>query len=67
MTAGGKKVAPQNIENLLKASPYVSQALLVGDRRPYVVALLTLDRDEMARAGLSETRLVRSSRRLSAT
>jgi long-chain acyl-CoA synthetase len=49
VTAGGKKVAPQNLENDLKASRYVSQALLVGDRRPYVAALVTLDEDEVAR------------------
>ncbi len=47
VTAGGKNIAPQNIENDLKASRYVSQALVVGDRRPYLVALLTLDRDEV--------------------
>jgi long-chain acyl-CoA synthetase len=50
VTAGGKNVAPQNIENALKMSPYVSQALVVGDRRPYVVALVTLDQDEVAKA-----------------
>jgi long-chain acyl-CoA synthetase len=42
VTAGGKNVAPQNIENALKTHPIVSQALVVGDRRPYVAALLTL-------------------------
>src|SRR5262249_3804119 len=35
VTAGGKNVAPQNIENDLKTSQLVSQALVVGDRRPY--------------------------------
>jgi long-chain acyl-CoA synthetase len=49
VTAGGKNVAPQNLENELKASKYVSQALVVGDRRPYVAALVTLDEDEMAK------------------
>jgi len=49
VTAGGKNVSPQNIENLLKGIPWVSQALVVGDRRPYVVALLTLDEDEVAK------------------
>jgi long-chain acyl-CoA synthetase len=43
VTAGGKNVAPQNLENELKSSRYVSQALVVGDRRPYVAALITLD------------------------
>jgi len=45
VTAGGKKVAPQNLENLLKGSKYVSQALVVGDRRPYVAALVALDEE----------------------
>jgi long-chain acyl-CoA synthetase len=49
VTAGGKNVAPQNIENDFKTSKYVSQALVVGDRRPYVAALLTLDPDEIGR------------------
>ncbi len=49
VTAGGKNVAPQNIENLLKGIPWVSQALVVGDRRPYLVALITLDEDEVAK------------------
>jgi long-chain acyl-CoA synthetase len=46
VTAGGKNVAPQNLENALKTSKYVSQALVVGDRRPYVAALITLDETE---------------------
>jgi long-chain acyl-CoA synthetase len=49
VTAGGKNVAPQNIENELKTSKYVSQALVVGDRRPYVAALITLDEPEITR------------------
>jgi long-chain acyl-CoA synthetase len=48
ITAGGKNIAPQNLENALKASRFVSQALVVGDRRPYVTALVTLDEGEMA-------------------
>jgi long-chain acyl-CoA synthetase len=43
VTAGGKNVAPQNLENALKTAQLVSQALVVGDRRPYVAALITLD------------------------
>ena len=45
VTAGGKKVAPQNLENGLKHSKYVSHALVVGDRRPYVAALVALDEE----------------------
>jgi long-chain acyl-CoA synthetase len=48
VTAGGKNVAPQNLENALKTSPLVSQALVVGDRRPYVAALITVDPDQAA-------------------
>jgi long-chain acyl-CoA synthetase len=40
VTAGGKKVAPQPIEARLKAFPYLAEALLVGDQRKYVAALV---------------------------
>jgi long-chain acyl-CoA synthetase len=43
ITAGGKNVAPQNLENLLKLSPVVSEAVVVGDRKPYLTALITVD------------------------
>jgi long-chain acyl-CoA synthetase len=43
VTAGGSNVAPQGIENMLAASPWISHAVVYGDRRPYLVALLTLD------------------------
>jgi long-chain acyl-CoA synthetase len=43
ITAGGKNIAPQHVEGQLKQIPAVSQAVAVGDRRPYLVALLTLD------------------------
>jgi long-chain acyl-CoA synthetase len=43
ITAGGENVAPAAVENLLVAHPLIGQALAYGDRRPYVVALLTLD------------------------
>jgi long-chain acyl-CoA synthetase len=48
-TSGGKKISPQNLEQLLKqGSRLVSHALIVGDRRPYIVALITLDEAELA-------------------
>jgi long-chain acyl-CoA synthetase len=50
VTAGGKNVAPQNVENELKAQPLFSQAIVIGDRRPYLVALLTLDEAVAAKA-----------------
>ncbi len=49
VTAGGKNIAPQNLENELKASRFVSQALVVGDRRPYPAALVTLDPAEIGK------------------
>jgi long-chain acyl-CoA synthetase len=48
VTAGGKNVAPQNLENELKTFREISQALVVGDRRPFVAALLTLDEEATA-------------------
>jgi long-chain acyl-CoA synthetase len=43
ITASGKNVSPQNIENALNASPLISQALVIGDHRPYVAALVTVE------------------------
>ncbi len=43
ITSNGKNIAPSNIENYLKESPIVGHAMAVGDNRPYVVAVLTLD------------------------
>jgi long-chain acyl-CoA synthetase len=44
-TSGGKYVAPQKIENLLKTQPHISQAVVIGNNRKYVTALLTLDEE----------------------
>jgi long-chain acyl-CoA synthetase len=49
VTAGGKNIAPQNLENDLKTSRYVSQALVIGDKRPYPAALITLDPVELGK------------------
>jgi long-chain acyl-CoA synthetase len=43
ITSGGKKAAPQNLETQLKAIPPISQAMVVGERKNYLAALLTLD------------------------
>ncbi|WP_367321459.1 long-chain fatty acid--CoA ligase [Streptomyces sp. HUAS ZL42] len=45
ITAGGKSVAPAPLENWLRSHPLISQCMLVGDARPYVAALITLDMD----------------------
>jgi long-chain acyl-CoA synthetase len=47
ITAGGKNLTPSNIENDLKQSRFISQAVMHGDRRPYPVALITLDPEEI--------------------
>jgi long-chain acyl-CoA synthetase len=51
ITAGGKNITPANLENEIKQHPLVSQCVVVGDRRPYLVALVTLDPEEAASYG----------------
>jgi long-chain acyl-CoA synthetase len=45
ITSGGKNVAPSEIENALKASPYIKEAIVVGDRRAYLTALIGIELD----------------------
>jgi long-chain acyl-CoA synthetase len=47
ITAGGKNITPVNIEAMIKRHPLVSQCVVVGDRRPYLVALVTLDQEAL--------------------
>ncbi|HEX6340064.1 AMP-dependent synthetase/ligase [Umezawaea sp.] len=47
ITAGGKNIAPANVENQLRQSRWISHAVVFGDRRPYLVALITLDPEEL--------------------
>jgi len=49
ITAGGKNITPADLENGLKQNPWISQAVVIGDRRPYLVALITLDPEEVPR------------------
>ena len=51
ITAGGKNITPANLENEIKQHPLVSQCVVVGDRRPYLVALVTLDPEEAVAYG----------------
>jgi long-chain acyl-CoA synthetase len=46
ITAGGKNITPANLENGLKQNRWISQAVVIGDRRPYLTALITLDPEE---------------------
>jgi long-chain acyl-CoA synthetase len=61
VTAGGKNVAPQRIENLLKSNALISQAVVHGDRRKYLSALVSLD--EAALAELAEQQGLRGDYR----
>jgi long-chain acyl-CoA synthetase len=45
ITAGGKNIAPSNLENMLKQKPLIGQACVIGDKRPFVSALIVLDPD----------------------
>jgi long-chain acyl-CoA synthetase len=54
VTAGGMNIAPQNIENRLKGDPFISQAMVHGDKRPYPVALITLNPEELAKFAKAE-------------
>jgi len=47
ITAGGKNVTPSEIENELKFSPYITDAVLIGERRPYLTALVMIDQDNV--------------------
>jgi long-chain acyl-CoA synthetase len=49
VTAGGKNVAPQPIESELKKSPFIETAVLIGDRRPYIIALISPSFDDLER------------------
>jgi long-chain acyl-CoA synthetase len=49
ITAGGKNITPQYIENKLKFSPYVNDAVVVGDRRKYLVCLIMIDEDNVVK------------------
>jgi long-chain acyl-CoA synthetase len=59
ITAGGKNISPSEIENRLKVSPYVREAMVVGDRRKFLVALIGIEADTVsdwaARRGLAFT------------
>ncbi|MEU1270249.1 AMP-dependent synthetase/ligase [Streptomyces sp. NPDC005799] len=48
ITAGGKNMAPAPLENWLRQHPLISQVMVVGDRRPYIAALITLDMDGLS-------------------
>jgi len=54
VTAGGKNIAPQNIENLIRTLPLISQVMVYGDRRKYLTALITLNDHELRQIARQE-------------
>jgi len=49
ITAGGKNITPSEIENQLKFSPYISDAVVVGDKRPYLTCLVMIDEENVTK------------------
>jgi long-chain acyl-CoA synthetase len=47
ITAGGKNITPSEIENELKFSPYITDAVVIGDRRPYLTAIIMIDQENV--------------------
>lgn len=48
ITAGGKNIAPSEMENRLKCSPYINEAIVMGDRKPYLTALIQIELDTVS-------------------
>jgi len=49
ITAGGKNIAPQYIENMLKFSPYINDAVIIGDKRKFIAALIVIDEENVVK------------------
>jgi len=49
ITAGGKNITPSEIENQLKFSPYISDAVVIGDRRKFLTCLIMIDYDNVVK------------------
>jgi long-chain acyl-CoA synthetase len=47
ITSGGKNVAPQKIENMLKLQKFISNAMVVGDKRKFLIAIISIDRESL--------------------
>jgi long-chain acyl-CoA synthetase len=55
ITSGGKNISPSEIENRLKTSPYVKEAMVIGDRRKYVTALIAIEYDVVGNWALAKS------------
>jgi long-chain acyl-CoA synthetase len=47
ITAGGKNITPSELENQIKFSPYVTDAVVIGDKKPYLVCLIMIDQENV--------------------
>jgi len=47
ITAGGKNITPSELENQLKFSPYITDAVIIGDKKPFLTALIMIDQDNV--------------------
>ncbi len=54
ITSGGKNIAPSEIENHLKFSPYINEAIVVGDARPYLTALIQIEFDTVSKWAMDQ-------------
>lgn len=54
ITAGGKNITPSEIENEMKFSPYIQDAVVIGDQRPYLVAIIMIDYENVAKFAQDE-------------
>ena len=55
ITAGGKNITPSELENQLKFSPYITDAVVIGDRRPFLVALVMIDHENVEKFAQDES------------
>ena len=60
ITSSGKNISPELIESALRETRWISQAVVIGDRKPYLAALVTLDPDELPRLADDDRRRPRS-------
>ena len=54
ITAGGKNITPSEIENQLKFSPFISDAVVMGDKRPYLTCLVMIDQENVEKFAQDE-------------
>ncbi|NTW10774.1 MAG: long-chain fatty acid--CoA ligase, partial [Chlorobiaceae bacterium] len=64
VTSGGKNIAPMPIENLIAESPYVDQVVVIGEKRPFLIAMIVPDFNKLKEFAASENITASSNREL---